>query len=186
MIATAEAIDTLESDLASLADEINSIHGKLTVDAMLKIGERLDAANAELSHKGDGRFNKWIDENLSISRMTANNYMAAYRAFGGKQECKSLLRSSPLEAIYALARKPDAVIDEFAERADDGERITLAKVKDPAAVQADEPLALSDAVLRLQRVLRGVMKWFPAEHKDALANRLLSAGDEILTTGGIR
>lgn len=38
----------------------------------------------------------------------------------------------------------------------------------------------------LNRVLRGVVKWFPAEHRDALANRLLSAGDELLSRGEIR
>jgi hypothetical protein len=57
-------------------------------------------------------------------------------------------------------------------------------VREPA--KADEPLTMPRAMLRLQRVLRNIVEWFPEEHMEALGNRLIAAGDEILTTGGIR
>jgi hypothetical protein len=190
MIAQAEAIDTLETDLADIANEINSLHRTITVDGAMRIGERLDAVNSELANRKNGTFGKWVKEKLTLSRTAAFRYMSVYRRFGDSEYRSSLEQHDfSVDSIYELARQPEEIVAEAVDRAEAGERITLAKVKeltDETPVAPNEPLALSDAMLRLQRVLRGVMKWFPAEHKDALANRLLSAGDEILTTGGIR
>lgn len=187
MIAQAEAIDTLEEDLVSFANEINSLHGKLTIETVLSIGERLEAAHVALAHKGNGKFNKWVDESLNISRMAANRYMKTYRTFGGMEECNSLLQTSTIEAIYSLARKPE-LIDEAVELAESGERITLSVVKELTGSPSkdDKPLTMPRAMLRLQRVLRNIVEWFPSEHQEALGQRLIAAGDEILTTGGIR
>lgn len=187
MIAQAEAIDTLEVDLPGFAKEIRELHRQTTIEGIFAIGERLDIANQELSRKGNGTFISWVESNLPFTRKTAGNYIAAYRAFT-KEEWESLSHSCTAEALYALARKPEAVREEAIELANDGERIDLATVKELSgeSPKDDKPLTMPRAMLRLQRVLRNIVEWFPKEHREALGNRMIAAGDEILTTGGIR
>lgn len=187
MIAQAEAIDTLEVDLESLAVEIEAIHSAINLEAVFEIGERVAAANDVLANNKNGRFLSWVTDRLSYTPRTAQNYMKAFRRFGETEYRESLSQYATAEAVYALVKQPDEIIDELVDDAEaTGERITLAKVKELAPpAQPDEPLAISDALLKLTRTLHGVMKWFPKEHLDALARRLISAGDEILVKGDL-
>jgi hypothetical protein len=101
MIAQAEAIDTLESDLESLAIEIEQIHSNITVRIILEIGGRLDAANRELANNKNGRFEKWVTERLQYTPRTARNYINSYRRFGDSEYRE---RMTPLFPLWLKKR----------------------------------------------------------------------------------
>jgi len=139
MIATAEAIDTLESDLASLAEEIRQLHKQTNLDGAIAIGERLNAANAELANHNRGTFGAWVAKEFTFTRMTANNYMACYRAFGEDDRCKTVLQRQPMRTVFDLARQPEQVREAAIELAATGEKVTPAKVKELAGKSQSKP-----------------------------------------------
>jgi hypothetical protein len=167
MIAQAEAIDTLEVDLPGFAQEIRELHRQTTIEGILTIGERLDIANQELSKHGTGKFIEWVESNLPFTRMTANRYMVAYRAFGGRADCNSLLQTCTAEALYALARKPAKVQEKAIAKANAGKRIDLAAVKSLGGEKASKAKDIATAPVTVDPN-GGELQQLIAEHPEKL------------------
>lgn len=115
---------------------------KRTASDIIAIGRSLTAAKEALPH---GQFGPWLDAEFGWSQPTASRFMAVYRAFGNRQSIPGEYFES--HALYTLASGdvPDEVREEFIERAEAGERITHAMVREsirPTPVVEDDPVVV--------------------------------------------
>lgn len=96
----------LSGDAAGRAREaaefIRGRHAGIT-GSIIEIGSRLLSVKADLEH---GQFAAWLAAEFDWSDRTAQNYMAAARAFEGKGETVSYL---PPTTVYQLARAADPI-----------------------------------------------------------------------------
>ena len=99
---------------------------KRTVEDIIEIGRELTAVKDELPH---GQFLPWIAAEFEMSDQTARRFMDVHATFGDK--FNNLLNFKP-SVIYALAAPstPDSVIQQAIEKAEAGEKVTVADVKD--------------------------------------------------------
>jgi outer membrane murein-binding lipoprotein Lpp len=112
---------------ARAAAERIKLRLKRTVEDIIEIGRELTAAKEQLPH---GQFLPWIAAEFEMSQQTANNFTAVYERFGnGKLPIISNLRPTILYALSAPST-PAEVIDRAVEKADAGEKVTVADVKD--------------------------------------------------------
>ncbi|WP_169247993.1 DUF3102 domain-containing protein [Candidatus Competibacter phosphatis] len=99
---------------------------KRTVEDIIEIGRELMAIKAELPH---GQFLPWIAAEFEMSRQTADNFTSVYERFGnGKLPIFSSFKPSILYALSAPST-PESVIDRAIEKAETGDKVTVADVK---------------------------------------------------------
>jgi Protein of unknown function (DUF3102) len=104
---------------AEEAAELGAITGRVrdrlrrTAADLLFVGADLIRAKAMLGH---GRFGPWLDDEFSLSRRSAEQFMAAARRFGARNEVVSHL---PAGAVLELSAP--SVPDELVERVLTGE-----------------------------------------------------------------
>ncbi len=101
-----------QAELSALAERVR---GRLqrTASDIIAIGADLIQAKALLGH---GSFGAWLDAEFSLSRRSAEQFMAAARRFGAKSEAVSHL---PAGAVLELSAP--SVPDELVERVLSGE-----------------------------------------------------------------
>jgi hypothetical protein len=105
---------------------IKKCQRRMMVD-IIAIGSELNDVKQLLEH---GQFGDWIDCYFGWSWKTADRMMKASQAFGELDKLSNLTIDT--SALYLLSSDscPDDVRDEFLERAEQGEHITHAKVKE--------------------------------------------------------
>src|SRR6266516_7916087 len=98
------------AEAAGLATLTERVRGTLRRSAadILAIGADLLRAKALLGH---GKFGAWLDREFSLSRRSAEQFMAAARRFGSRSEAVSRL---PAGAVLELSAQ--SVPDELVER----------------------------------------------------------------------
>lgn len=112
---------------ARAAAERIKLRLKRTVEDIIEIGRELTAVKAELPH---GEFLPWIAAEFEMSQQTANNFTSVYERFGnGKLPNFGNFKPSILYALSAPST-PEAVIEKAVAKAESGEKVTVADVKD--------------------------------------------------------
>ncbi len=91
----------------------------------LEAGKVIADAHELLAGDGrDGKFKKWISQQLGISRQTAYNLLWSWQRFG---KCKTILHLFDQGAIYLLAspKVSDSAVSEAKAMAEKGEKVSL-------------------------------------------------------------
>jgi hypothetical protein len=111
---------------ARAAAERIKLRLKRTVEDIIEIGRELTAVKEDLPH---GQFLPWIAAEFEMSDQTARNFMMVSDRFSDK--FKTVLNFTP-KILYALSAPstPESVIDKAIEKAESGEKVTVADVKD--------------------------------------------------------
>jgi hypothetical protein len=182
---TLDTLDDVSTRLAAHADAIRTL-GKQTQDNIIKIGRQLTEARDDIGH---GDWLLWLTREFGWVDRTALNFMRVYQMSLKSENFSDL--SIPVSALYLLARPstPAEVREEVIERAEAGERITVAAVKEAVeqrsvSVAGDTPGSndLSDT----PRKKLAPPKAQPAGSKPTLttksekAGRAVVPGDEAL------
>jgi hypothetical protein len=123
---TVAALDDVATQLAAHADAIRAL-AKSAQRNIIEIGRRLTKARDDVGH---GNWLQWLTREFSWSDRTALNFMRVYELSRLSEKFSDL--SIPMSALYLLARPstPDEVREQVIERAEAGERITVAAVKE--------------------------------------------------------
>lgn len=137
----------------SAAERITRSQRRMAAD-IIAIGKELLTVKEKLEH---GQFGKWIKHYFGWSHQTANNMMQAADMFGKLQNFGNLTIDT--SALYLLSSNkcPDETRDEIIERAEQGERITHAKVKEHLEVDQDEP-SFDDRIDKIVDRIRSLAK----------------------------
>ena len=108
---------------------------KRSAEDIISIGNMLTEVKEAMPH---GQFGPWLDREFGWDHRTARNFMQVADRFGGLENGK-IFRFAP-SALYALSSGDvsDEIREEFIERAESGERITHAMVKD--ALRPEQPV----------------------------------------------
>lgn len=94
----------------------------------MALGE-LTAVKDDLPH---GHFLPWIAAEFEMSRQTADNFESVYARFGKDKVLNfSIFKPSVLYALAAPST-PETVIDKAVAKAESGEKVTVADVKEQA------------------------------------------------------
>lgn len=98
---------------------------KRTLEDIIEIGRELTAVKDELPH---GHFLPWIAAEFEMSEDTATNFMNVCSRFGQIPKFSEFKPS----VLYLLAapKTPESIIDKALEKAESGEKVTVADVKD--------------------------------------------------------
>lgn len=118
---------------ARAAAERIKLRLKRTVEDVIEIGRELTAVKEELPH---GQFLPWIAAEFEMSKETAQNFTSVYERFGGKNVIITNLKPTILYALSAPST-PEAVIDKAVAKAESGEKVTVADVRDWKALEAE-------------------------------------------------
>lgn len=119
---------------ARAAAERIKLRLKRTVEDIIEIGRELTAVKEELPH---GQFLPWIAAEFEMTKDTAQNFMSVFDRFGKNGNFPFLnLKPSILYALSAPST-PDAVIDRAIEKAESGEKVTVADVRGWKALEAE-------------------------------------------------
>ncbi|MGO9049931.1 MAG: DUF3102 domain-containing protein [Xanthobacteraceae bacterium] len=120
------ALARQDDDLTQHAEAIRGLVAQIRQD-VVEIGRRLTECKEIAGH---GRWSIWLDEEFGWSHSTALNFMSVFQVAQSKNVNFANLKL-PLSALYLLAapNTPPAVQDEFIERAQNGDVISLAEVK---------------------------------------------------------
>ena len=86
-----------------------------TAEDIIAIGADLIRAKALSGH---GRFGSWLDVQFSLSRRSAEQFMAAARRFGGKSEAVSLLPAGVILELSAPSVPDELVQGQVLEAAE--------------------------------------------------------------------
>lgn len=110
------------------------IGGRITVEGIMRIGKRLNDARGKFGDN-DKAFGQWRKGRLPwLEYQTALNFMRVYSKFGAENLPYNNYRVENLTPtiLYALAAPstPDSVIQQALDKADSGEKVTVADVKD--------------------------------------------------------
>ena len=114
----------VKQKLLALAGQFNravAAHHK----TWLNLGEPISEAHELLAGNGrEGKFTKWVESELSVTKRTAYRYKYAWDRFGNK--CDSLSHFST-EAIYALSGPtvPEDAVKDAIKLAGKGKRVNL-------------------------------------------------------------
>ena len=98
---------------------------KRTAEDIIEIGRDLIAVKARLPH---GQFLPWLKTEFEFSESSANKFMQVAEKFGAKSVNFTDLKPAILYALAAPST-PETVRAEVIERAEAGEKITLAEVE---------------------------------------------------------
>ena len=117
---------------AQLAANSIKLRLKRTVEDIIEIGRELTAVKDELPH---GQFLPWIAAEFEMSDQTAQNFMNVCSRFG--QKPNNLVFNPTV--LYALSAPstPEAVIDKAVAKAESGDKVTVADVKDWKAIETE-------------------------------------------------
>ena len=118
---------------AQLAANSIKLRLKRTVEDIIEIGRELTAVKDELPH---GQFLPWIEAEFEMSERTAYNFMDVAGKFGDKVATVASFSSKVLYALSAPST-PDAVIDKAVAKAESGDKVTVADVKDWKTIEAE-------------------------------------------------
>ena len=118
---------------ARAAAERIKLRLKRTVEDIIEIGRELTAVKDELPH---GQFLPWIAAEFEMSERTAYNFMDVAGKFGDKVATVANFSSKVLYALSAPST-PDAVIEKAVAKAESGEKVTVADVKDWKALESE-------------------------------------------------
>jgi len=124
--------------LGNLSDVVQGIANRVRLrmkraaEDIIEIGQSLIEAKRLLKH---GQFGEWLRAEFDWSEQTAANFMLVAKRFGDNPK---ILDFGP-SVLYVLSSPsvPDSVVDELADRANSGEKITVAAVKETKARHAD-------------------------------------------------
>ena len=110
---------------ARAAAERIKLRLKRTVEDIIEIGRELTAVKDELPH---GQFLPWIAAEFEMSEDTATNFMNVCSRFG---EIPKFSEFKP-SVLYLLAapKTPETVVAKAVTKAESGEKVTVADVKD--------------------------------------------------------
>lgn len=135
---------------------------KRTVEDIIEIGKELTAVKDRLEH---GQFLPWIKAEFEMSKSAAYRMMDVAERFGNFPK----LGNFKPAILYALAAPgtPDAVVEHALEKAEAGDKVTLAEIQDWKAKAADLELALKAQ----------------AETIDFFKQQAYSTGDELAAAG---
>jgi hypothetical protein len=116
----------------ALAGHVAAIRqlGKQTVENVIEIGRHLVECKGIVGHS---HFGCWIDKEFGWAERTAQRYMSVYELAGKNDKLSEI--DLPVSALYLLAAPstPDAARDEILERAEAGEKILHAEVREKVA-----------------------------------------------------
>lgn len=128
---------------------------KRTAQMVVETGKRLTEVQAILDH---GQFLLWLDGQVGLKRSTAYNMMVAYRKF---PNIGNLDVGPTVLYLLAAPNTPDSVSDEMISRAEAGERVSIADVRDAinAARPAPEPDMFSGEPVLLEDYETGRPIW---------------------------
>jgi hypothetical protein len=123
----ASAEQERETRLETIAAEIESALGT----AILRVAALV--AEAHELHRyqhGDGGFEGWVERRLKMSRRTAYNLLDVHKRFG--HQSVQNLHTLPRSVLYLIAPDsvPEAARTEVMERAQNGEKLSQARVKE--------------------------------------------------------
>ena len=134
---TFDTLDDISTRLAAHADAIRTL-GKQTQHNIIEIGRHLTEARDDVGH---GNWLFWLTREFGWSDRTALNFMRVYQMSLKSEKFSDL--NIPVSALYLLARPstPAEVREEVIERAEAGEQITVADVKEAVEHAAtDQPI----------------------------------------------
>jgi uncharacterized protein YukE len=130
---------------AQLAANSIKLRLKRTVEDIIEIGRELTAVKAELPH---WQSLPWIAAEFEMTKDTAQNFMSVFDRFGKNGNFPFLnLKPSILYALSAPST-PETVVDKAIEKAEAGEKVTVADVKDWKAELDAEKKAREEAEKR--------------------------------------
>jgi hypothetical protein len=120
--------DLSDERLETIAKDIEST-GR---GASLHIAARLVEARDIFRYRRDeGGFGGWVETRLHYSRSTAYSLLNVHERFGGEKNLSKCLDTLPVSIVYLLSAPstPEAAEAEIIERAEAGEKVTVAKAK---------------------------------------------------------
>ena len=193
--ALADVPKDVKQRVEGFAKKIDQAKGREN-EAILYIGRTLKTVHDMLANHGDGTFGKWVEERCAMSRRSAERYMNAAEVFSDEGS-RQAVANMTAESLYELSRDttPEDAITEAKVRAENGERITLAKAKEIVASHSgeqDEPSDEGDEerepdVLELSAMvdsaLHRVADRWPRQKLTLLADKLESLASEIRSNG---
>lgn len=109
-----------------LASERIKMRMKRTAEDIIEIGKDLIAVKARLPH---GQFLPWIQTEFEMTQKTAVRFMQVAERFSGKYDIMSYFNPTILYQLAAPST-PDEVVEKVIEKAEDGESVTTAEVKE--------------------------------------------------------
>jgi hypothetical protein len=126
MAITAAAVPT-DSDLTEHAAAIHKL-SKQTMENIVEIGCRLSECKRIIKERGES-WSDWLKREFEWSDQTARRFIHVYEQLPGLN--KLLSRQFPISALYLLAapRTPPEARDEIVERAQAGEPVSVADIK---------------------------------------------------------
>lgn len=143
-----------------------------TVEDIIEIGRELHSVKDRLPH---GQFERWVESEFEMSKMTSARFMQAWERFGNKSNMVLLFSPAVLYSLAAPST-PDVVVDQAVAKADAGEVVNIAEVKRlRAAVAAldEHNTELRDALHVAQaksaEVREVVKEIIPADYEKAKA-----------------
>lgn len=118
-----------EGEIERIAQEIELLQGTAAI-TIIRIGERLKQAQEKFRYvRASNGFAGWVESRLNFSRRTAYRFIGVYERFGTESVQKLHTFSSETLCLLAEPSTPEDVRAEVIEKADAGERLTLADVR---------------------------------------------------------
>jgi hypothetical protein len=154
-----QVIELEDADGPTLAEHAAAIHtlGRRVVGDVIEIGRRLTECKRIFGH---GNFLPWLDREFGWSDKTAENFINVYKLSSKFENFSNL--SLPLSALYLLAAPstPDEVRTQIITRAEAGEVLPAAEVKQTIdTAKARKPRNLPRAEIhRGMKLGEGVIK----------------------------
>ena|SRR5262252_4308218 len=127
-----------ETRLEAIAAEIDSVLST----AIMRVAALVAEAHELHRYKhGDGGFEGWVERRLKMSRQTAYNLLNVHKQFG--DQCVQILDTLPRSVLYLIApdNVPEAARTEVIERAQAGEKLSQAQVKEIVTEHKPKPAA---------------------------------------------
>jgi hypothetical protein len=123
---------TKDERQAQRAQAIRTL-GKRTIANVIEIGYHLTEAKTDCGH---GVFLSWLNREFGWSYKQAERFMQVYSVMGKFDNLSNL--DVPISALYLLASPstPEAIRQEVIERAERGEKFSVAEIK--AAVEVEK------------------------------------------------
>ena len=138
-----DAVTTVATSEIALAEHVAVIRalGKRVARDITEIGYRLTLCRELCGHGG---WLPWLDREFGWKEQTARNFMQVYELSLKSPNFGDL--NIPVSGLYLLAapNTPDEVIDQVVERAEQGEKLSLAKVKEMIADARAADLATAE------------------------------------------
>lgn len=126
--------------LEGLAQEAR-YYSERAAEDMFQLGRVLTEAKKLLSH---GEWLPWIRENAGMSRSNAEQFMAAYQRFGGREDLKRIDRSK----LFRMLALPAGAEEDFLKE-NDVEEMTAREVSE--AVKEARAKAMEEAAAQISR-----------------------------------